>query len=381
MINDTESADLANQRFKLEQSVLHVSRPATGGLKQHLDVLINELARNSVPCALAAAPQLTAAISLVHPWLKIWPLPIADRPSPLVDIRSAVALRAIVEKQRPAIVHAHGIRAAWIVSLARISVPIVVSIHNLYWPGRWIGSVLSRRALDSASVIIAVSQAAARTVEMAGIKPPIYVVPNGLVFPRPKPKQSRPEYRMANGIALDDTLVSCLARLMPDKGVDILLDAWVTVSSRHSNAHLVIGGDGPDRSALESVAANLPNVHIVGYIWDTASLLEASDIVAIPSRREGQSIVCLEAMATESQPALVVSRAGGLPEMVEDEVTGLVCSPDDAVALANGIIKLIDSPALRQHVGDEAYRRVHARYSATAMAAAIIRVYVEATGD
>jgi glycosyltransferase involved in cell wall biosynthesis len=101
----------------------------------------------------------------------------------------------------------------------------------------------------------------------------------------------------------------------------------------------------------------------------------SSQICAIPSLYENFPYTCLEAMACGC--AVVASRVGGIPEIVEDEVNGLLVPPNDRAALSAAIIRLLRAPALRQQLGAEARRSIEQKFSRRVVCAQIANAYAE----
>ncbi|BCW98414.1 MAG: glycosyl transferase family 1 [Armatimonadota bacterium] len=357
--------------------VLHVSRPAVGGLRRHLETLLPRLSKCGWMVFLAAPAGLVGngdAPLAGHPVL---PVQIQDQPSPVADLRAAVQLRRAIKRAEPSLVHCHGIRAAWVSWLAGHGKPQVVTVHNLFTLPRGImQAYLARAALRSAVVIVAVSEAVRSSLVTADIPPErVCVIPNGIDPPEPVSPADLSAFRKRLGPENFVPLVACVARLMPDKGVDILLEAWRIAGSRIPGGALVIAGDGPDRPALEAVASGLSGVRFLGFLPDVRPLYAAADILVIPSRREGQSIVCLEAMMSQPPPALLVTAAGGLPEMVHNGETGLVVPPEDPSALAEALVLLADDDGLRACLATAAAATARNRYTAAGMADATLEVY------
>lgn len=360
--------------------VLHVSRPAAGGLRQHLVTLLTGLGQRGCACALAGPAALLRDIEETQggaPCEPVLPIEITDRPELRGDLLAARRLRRAAADFD--LVHAHGMRAAWIAAVSGCR-PFVLTAHNLYRrPGGMLAARAGSFALGRASLIIAVSEAVGRTLEEAGVSSHfIRVVPNGIAPPRPR--ATRDEVRERHGIEPDAPLILCVARLMADKGVDVLVKAWPTIRQAAPSARCIIAGDGPDMPALREMSARLHGIALAGFVDDAASLYAAADVVAIPSRREGQSLVCLEAMASEPAPAVVASDAGGLPEMVRDGVTGLLVPKEDSGALADAIVRLLGDAGLRRALSEAAAVMVAERYSADAMCAATLGIYGEVRG-
>jgi len=150
------------------------------------------------------------------------------------------------------------------------------------------------------------------------------------------------------GLDADTITVATASRLSPEKGLDFLLEA----ARLAPEVLFLIAGDGPQR---EPVAQHSPaNVRLLGRIESVPELLAAADIACVPSLTEGQGIFALEAMAA-SLP-VVASNVGGLPEMIDDAVTGFLVAPASPAAIVEAIRRLADSPQLRTVLGANASR-------------------------
>jgi glycosyltransferase involved in cell wall biosynthesis len=155
--------------------------------------------------------------------------------------------------------------------------------------------------------------------------------------------------REAFGIRPDEVLVTCVARLVERKGHDDLLRAG-------AGLRLLFAGDGPYRRRLEGRGAVL-----AGRRDDVHEILAASDVVALPSRfGEGCPNALLEAMAAGK--AVVAARSGGIPELVEDGVTGLLHRPGDVDGLRGALHRLAADPALRARLGAAGRERARERH-------------------
>ena len=145
-------------------------------------------------------------------------------------------------------------------------------------------------------------------------------------------------------------IVGVVARLEPEKGHPTLLEAWPAVLRAVPDAYLLIVGEGSRRDALEAQARELRIAHRVVFTGrrdDVPAVTAALDVAVLPSYREAQGLTILEAMAL-SRP-VVASNVGGIPEMIEDGVTGLLVPPHDADALAGGDHPAADRPPPRRH--------------------------------
>jgi len=158
----------------------------------------------------------------------------------------------------------------------------------------------------------------------------------------------------------------CLGRLVPAKGFDVALDAFAAVAAHMPTLVLDIVGDGPERGALEAQASRLgirDRVTWRGWVEPDQVYLHLNQATAVvmPSRREGLPLVAVQA-AFMGRP-VVASRAGGLPEVVQDGVTGSLVDHDDARGLAMAIRSLLDAPDQTARMGQAAHARALAEFS------------------
>jgi len=159
-------------------------------------------------------------------------------------------------------------------------------------------------------------------------------------------------------------MILFVGRLVPQKGVDVLLRAFAVVLRRCPGIRLVIAGDGYQRLYLERLSRHLglpPHVEFVG--WQTgpalARLYQAAEMVVVPSVYEPFGLVALEAMAC-GRP-VVASRIGGLAEVIAEGRTGYLIPPGDYLSLARRMAQLLLEPARAAAMG-QAARQEAMRY-------------------
>ena len=171
----------------------------------------------------------------------------------------------------------------------------------------------------------------------------------------------RPElYAPSRG---DGGHVVFVGRLDPVKGVPLLLDAFAEVKARHPQARLTIAGDGHIRERLEARARSLGlQVNFPGYLDEgqVADLLATADMLVLPSFAEGLPVVLMEALA--AQIPVIATQVGGVPELVQHGVSGLIVPPGDVVGLAEAIDRLLSDPALRARMGEVGRAKVLAEH-------------------
>jgi len=368
--------------------VLLLARPAAGGMRTHLQTLLRGLARHGVEAWLAGPGDEPLAPA------RTVPLPVTDGVRPLDDARCVWLLASAVRRVAPAVVHAHGLKAALLAAAGRPAWPaagLVVTVHGAATlgaspdgrPGRLARSV-ERWALASADRVIAVSTAVSEQLQDSFGVPPgrIAVIPNGI---EPAPADSalasswRSGARRELGLAPQTPLVGFVGRLAPHKGVPVFLEAASLVAMARPRTAFLVAGDGPLRPAVLE-AAGRPELRgrlqWLGFRVDVPRLMAALDLVAVPSLQEGFSLVALEAMAA-GRP-VVASRVGGLTEVLgEDDAAGpagLLVKPGDPVALADALVRLLQHPGLAAALGERGRERAPS-FGAERMVRAILEAY------
>lgn len=159
--------------------------------------------------------------------------------------------------------------------------------------------------------------------------------------------------------------VLCIGRFVHDKGFDLGIAAFAAVAQGFPEARLIIAGDGPLRAdlAAQAAAAGLGDrVQFPGWIdaSEVARLLGSVDILLIPSRREGLPLIAVQAAQMETPT--IATAVGGLPEVVDDGVTGVLVASQDPTALAQAIAALLQSPATLERMGHAARAHAAARF-------------------
>ena len=173
-------------------------------------------------------------------------------------------------------------------------------------------------------------------------------------------------------------IVGVVGRLELEKGHPTLLEAWPIVLRSVPEAYLLIVGEGSRLDALHDIAREMRILHRVVFTGrrdDIPAVTAAFDVAVLPSYREAQGLTILEAMAL-SRP-VVASNVGGIPEMIQDGVTGLLVPPHDPPALAGAIVTLLQDHQLADTLGRAGHDLVHDRFCIELMVSAIQSIYDE----
>ncbi|MBK9925975.1 MAG: glycosyltransferase family 4 protein [Anaerolineales bacterium] len=257
---------------------------------------------------------------------------------------------------RPDILHIQGYTTSllFVVDWAyQKKLPIVYEEHQTpdpqfdWWQG-------FDKSINKANVVVAVSEKSADALRtVCGVTQPI-VVQGPLV---PDPVESGFDVNEIEQ-GLDSLQLTAVARLFVTKGLIYLLDALKVIREKYPKIHLKVYGDGPLRDELMSHADQLGlngNEIFVGAFTsrdDLSRIMAETDIFVMPSILEGQPVSLVEAMA-HGRP-IVATTVGGIPELIEDGVNGLLCSPGDSKCLTQKILLMLDEPILRLNLGKAA---------------------------
>lgn len=299
------------------------------------------------------------------------------------DPRLVRRLRRAIESDRPDLLVGHDYKADLLLRLASrgLGIPRVAVVHGYTGENLKVRlfEALDRRLLRKMDAVIVVSEALGSALAEGGIDPDrIHVVTNAIdvetvaAAAASGRERVRAEWRVGA-----DTVLLCLARLSPEKGQDVLLEAFATLRANADQPlRLVLVGDGATREALAQQARALgitDAVHFAGWRDDPHACLGAADIVVLPSRSEGFPLAALEAMAAGR--AVVATRVGGVADMLDEGRSGALVPPDEAAALCAALSTVLGDPEARARQVAAARARVTARYGAEGQARALEAVY------
>jgi glycosyltransferase involved in cell wall biosynthesis len=225
--------------------------------------------------------------------------------------------------------------------------------------------------------IVTVSEADRRRwIETTGADPDcVRVIPNAVTMPpAPRPVDLRAELGLAPGTPL----VGCVGLLRAEKAQIVLVEAAARLRETHPELHVVLVGDGPEQAALEAAIAARglqDRVLLLGLREDVPGLLGSLDVAVCCSDREGIPLSVLEYMET-ARP-IVATRVGGLPELIEDGVHGVLVAPRDPAALAGAIAGLLGDPAAAAALGARARERSEREFDPAAVVRRLEALYDE----
>ncbi|WLW54889.1 glycosyltransferase [Streptomyces sp. YU58] len=362
--------------------VLHITQPVDGGVAR----VVTDLARAQLAAGLhvtVACPDgpLAAAARSLGAEVRHWRATRSPGPTLVREVRR---LARVIEDVRPDLVHAHSAKAGLAGRLAvRGRIPTVFQPHA--WSFEAVGGLTSALALRWeqrgarwAHRMVCVSEGERATGVRAGIDGRWSVVPNGIEPARFHPAAvDTVRATLLPGVPPAAPLVVCVGRLCRQKGQDVLLEAWPSVTRRVPEARLLLVGDGPERDRLRARAPE--SVLFAGAVTDVAPWYQAADLVVLPSRWEGMALAPLEAMAC-GRPVLLTDVDGARESLPPDLLPRCLVPPGDPAPLAGAMTELLLDPLLRESLGHEGRHHVLSTHDVRHTAEAVADVYRDLLG-
>ena len=308
-------------------------------------------------------------------------------PKSEVDLSAAWRLNRVIKKLQPDVIHAHdahGVAMAGLaLSLGAASAkngepPLVVSRrvdfhlrHNSF--SRW-----KHRQVDC---FIAASEAIRQMLIVDGVPAERTVTVHEGIDVDHILAAPLVDVHQAFFLPHGSPVVGNIAALVPHKGQRHLIEAAHLVVQKLPDVRFVILGEGELREALERLVREYhleKHVLLPGFRTDVIGCLKSFDVFVMSSVTEGLGTSLLDAMAC-SRPIIATS-AGGIPEVVDEGVTGLLVPPRDHTAMADAIISLVGDEARRRAMGDRGFARVNEKFTVERMIAGTAAVYARVAG-
>ena len=304
---------------------------------------------------------------------------ISLAPRSEMDLGAAWRLSRLVKQLKPEIVHAHDPHAVAMGALALsmstqpVKPPLIAS-RRVDFHIR--GNTLSRWKYRQVDCFICASELIRKMLASDGIPEDRTVtVHEGIDIERVR-AAPRAMLHQEFWLPHEAPIVGNVAALVPHKGQRYLIEAAALVVRQVPDARFVIAGEGELRSQLEKQIKDHrleKHVFLAGFRPDVLSLHKAFDIFVMSSTTEGLGTSLLDAMASEKP--IVATAAGGIPEVVQHGVTGLLVPPKDPEGLAQAIVMLLKDAQARRTLGSAAFARVVERFSAERMVQDTLKVY------
>lgn len=311
---------------------------------------------------------------------------------PWKDLRAFLAIRRLLKKEKPDILHTHTSKAGFLGRLAGwlAGVPAIVHTPHGHVFYGYFGPLktrfyifLERLAARWTDVILpltprGIEEHLARKI---GRREQYAAIPDGVDFSALSySPRLREEARRRYGVPDPFPVVGSVGRFVPIKGFDLIVEAAPQVLREFPSAAFYLGGVGPIKEKCLQKARELgiENKVIFDEFQEVLRPLHLLDIFLLPSRNEGMSRTLLEAMGLKR--AVVASAVGGVPDVIREGKTGLLVAPDNSEALAKAILKLLKNPELRRQMGEAAADEARRRFGLEKMIASLEEIYQQVLG-
>ncbi|MCW2968836.1 MAG: glycosyl transferase group 1 [Solirubrobacteraceae bacterium] len=301
-----------------------------------------------------------------------------------MGVAEARAVHAHVRAAAPDVLHCHFDASDILGGIAarRLGIPAVSTLHGMHWVGAdrraalrlYLGGQARRRLMRR---VIAVSDAARTAYMERGWSPAgqLTVIPNGIAG-HASPGAGR-AVRTELGLDHEDFVVGIVAALRPEKNHTVAVGAVRRLRETVPGARLLVVGDGPARDEVRAQVGRLGTAGVMtGHRDDVMAVLDAIDVLVHTPSFDALPTALMEAMA--AGVPVVATRVGGIPEIVEEGVTGtLVAMPPEPGPVGEALAALARDPALRAAMGAAARRRFESHFDVNAWAGSLRSLYDE----
>jgi glycosyltransferase involved in cell wall biosynthesis len=277
------------------------------------------------------------------------------------DLHHWLHLRGLLRRERVDVLHAHMFGSnVWGTVIGRLArVPVIVAHeHTWSFEGRPLRRFVDREVIGRGSTaFIAVSRDDQRKmVEIERVDADkILHVPNGIAAP---PPPTGADVRAELGIPAGVPVIGTVSVLRPQKALEVFIEASAELLRQNPDLRVLLAGDGPLRGELTELVNGLgvqDRLLMLGYRSDAADVMATLDVAVSSSAFEGSPLAVMEYM--ESARPIVATRVGGVPDLIEDGVHGLLVEPGDAGALAAAIGRMLADPEAARLMGEAARER------------------------
>jgi glycosyltransferase involved in cell wall biosynthesis len=350
--------------------LVDLGREYRGGQHQALLLLQGLLERGHAPELVAVRDSLLACRA------KDAGVPVHVADPRRRRLTATFEIRKLAEKRRIDVVHAnepHALSSAWFARAHR-TVPIVVS-RRIALPlsqGHF-----SRARYQAAARIVAVSHFVEQSVIQSGLPADrVLVIYDGVPIPPEISHTQRETARSRLGIAPENPCIGNVAAFVPEKGHSLLIGAFAKLRAKFPECVLLLRGEGPERSKLESLVQKL---HVTGAVKllpstiDLETIFAALNVFAFPSHEEPLGSALLAAMA-HALPVVAIAR-GGIPEVVKDGQNGVLVNDLDPGTFAAAIASLLERRDESTRLAAAARETIVARFSANRMVEETLGLY------
>jgi glycosyltransferase involved in cell wall biosynthesis len=301
------------------------------------------------------------------------------------DPRMFWRLLRVARRYKPEILHTHQYVLPYVAPVRCFQrIPCLHTVHSLAEKDaaglvRFVNFV----AFRSGTVPVGISGRVRESIDLLYHPKNIPLIPNGIdVRPFRNTTNVRARWRRMNGFAEEDLLIVSVGRLSVEKNFSLLLSVFAELSRKIDNLRLIIAGDGNCRDDLQRRIEELhisDRARLIGERSDIAEMLISADLYITTSLWEGNPLSVMEAMAAGLP--IVASRVGGIPDLIDHDVHGMLLAPNDQKVLVHSVADLINSPFRMRKLGDAARAKAFETMDVAGMVRGYERLYIRALND
>lgn len=291
------------------------------------------------------------------------------------DLKAVKGVRALIKKYNPDIVYAHSSKAGAIARVADIG----LKNYCVYNPHGWAFNIrcsakkktmytaIEKVAAPFCDKIICISDAEKQSALKKRIckEDKLQVIFNGVDIETYESSEHGKVKRADLNIPEDAFVVGMVGRISPQKAPDVFVKMAKIVRDKIPNAHFIIVGNGNQKAEVRKYAEDngfSDRLHITGWVDDSMSYVELFDIACLLSRWEGFGLALPEYMMA-GKP-IVASKVDAIPNIIQDEVNGLLVEVDDATEASKAVLRIYQESGLKDKFVAHGYEDVHKRFNA-----------------
>lgn len=302
-----------------------------------------------------------------------------------VEPRAWAVLGRFLRRERVDVLHTHKFGSnVWGTLAGRAArVPVILAHeHTWSYEGQPLRRFLDRELIArGATRFIAVSREDRRRMtDVEGIAPSrTLFIPNGVPL---SPAPSGADVRAELGIEPDAPVIGAVGVHRPQKALHVLLRATAILAGERPDLRVLMVGDGPERAALERLSSELGVSNVVRFLGsrsDVPDILRALDLAVCCSDFEGSPLAVMEYM--DAGLPVVATAVGGVPDLIESGVHGLLVAPRDPSALAESISRLLRDPELARNMGAQGRARRRSEFDIDVLVGRLEALYLELLAD
>lgn len=371
--------------------LLVITKGSWGGATRYVFDLASSLHKKNISVAVAFGGEGALSQKLEYEGIEHFQIPSLARDINFEkEVLAYKELYSVIKKFNPDIVHVNSSKGGLAALAAkRLGKKVVFSIHGWAFNeqrnpiSKLVIKIIYLATIAFSDKVILVSEALKKQILHWPQQNKLEVIHNGVSFKEPLKKQDARTALIKKFPALEScaeaTWLVSVSELHRNKGVDIGIASLAELRDRRKELpHYIIFGDGEERWRLEKLiqSYNVQDfVHLLGFVEDAQQYISSGDIFILPSRTEALGYVLLEA-GLAKVPA-IATRVGGVPEIIESGINGLLVPPNSGTTLAVAIEKILSEKKVAKEMSENLYKKVSTKFSLEEMVKRTESIYLK----